>query len=146
MQIVIGSDHAAFDTKEFVKELLCSKGFDVIDVGTHSPDRCDYPDYATALVKVVLERKIQGVLLCGSGIGVSIVANRYRGIRAALCRNPLDAEMARKHNDANILCLGARSNTNEEIKIILESWFNAQFEGGRHEDRLKKFDNLGETC
>ena len=144
MQIVIGSDHAAFEAKEFVKELLCSMSFEVIDVGTNSSDRCDYPDFASALAKVVQEKKIQGILLCGSGIGVSIVANRYKGIRAALCRNPLDAEMAKKHNDANVLCLGARTNSKEELKLIIDSWFKAQFEGGRHGDRLKKFENLGE--
>ena len=145
MQIVIGSDHAAFEAKGFVKELLCSMSFKVIDVGTNSSERCDYPDFASALAKVALEQKIQGILLCGSGIGVSIVANRYKGIRAALCRSPLDSEMARKHNDANVLCLGARTNTQEEIKLIIDSWFKAQFEGGRHEDRLKKFENLGES-
>lgn len=146
MKIVIGSDHAAFEMKEFVKELLHSKNIEVIDVGTHSNERCDYPDYASALVKVVLEKKITGILLCGSGIGVSIVANRYKGIRAALCRTPNDAEMARKHNDANVLCLGARTNSKEEIKNIIESWLLHQFEGGRHTDRLNKFQDLGELC
>ncbi|MBC7540533.1 MAG: ribose 5-phosphate isomerase B [Bacteriovorax sp.] len=146
MKIVIGSDHAAFETKEFVAELLLSLKIEVIDVGPASAERCDYPDYASALVKVVLDQKISGILLCGSGIGVSIVANRYKGIRAALCRTPIDAEMARKHNDANILCLGARTNSHEEIKAIIDSWLESEFEGGRHSDRLKKFQNLGETC
>lgn len=145
MKIVIGSDHAAFEMKEFVKELLVSKKIEVIDVGTKSAERCDYPDYATALVKVVLEQKIVGILLCGSGIGVSIVANRYKGIRAALCRTPGDAEMARKHNDANVLCLGARTNNQEEIRAIIDSWFQNEFEGGRHANRLSKFQNLGES-
>lgn len=146
MKIVIGSDHAAFETKEFVKELLLSQKIEVIDVGTASSERCDYPDYASALAKVVLDQKISGILLCGSGIGVSIVANRYKGIRAALCRSTYDAEMARQHNDANVLCLGARTNTHEEIKAIIDSWFKSHFEGGRHSDRLNKFQNLGETC
>lgn len=146
MKIVIGSDHAAFDMKEFVKVLLHSEKMEVIDIGTNTPERCDYPDYASALVKVVLDQKIPGILLCGSGIGVSIVANRYKGIRAALCRSPNDAEMARKHNDANVLCLGARSNNKEEIRAIIASWFSSAFEGGRHEDRLNKFQNLGESC
>lgn len=146
MKIVIGSDHAAFEMKEFVREFLLSKKIEVIDVGTHSADRCDYPDYATALVKEVLKNKLTGILLCGSGIGVSIVANRYKGIRAALCRSPYDAEMARKHNDANVLCLGARTNTEEEIKAIIEAWMAAEFEGGRHLDRLNKFQDLGVSC
>ena len=143
MKIVIGSDHAAFETKEFVKKLLESLHFEVVDVGTHSADRCDYPDYASALSKVVLEQQIKGILLCGSGIGVSIVANRYKGIRAALCRSPYDAEMAKKHNNANVLCLGARTNTEKEITLIINSWLNSEFEGGRHEERLKKFEELG---
>lgn len=146
MKIVIGADHAAFEMKEFVKELLLSQKIEVIDVGTNSSERCDYPDYASALSKVVLDQKIQGILLCGSGIGVSIVANRYKGIRAAICRTPLDAEMARKHNDANVLCLGARNNSKEEIKRIIEAWNTHQFEGGRHKDRLDKFQDLGENC
>ncbi len=146
MKIVIGSDHAAFEMKEFVREFLHSLKIEVIDVGTNSAERCDYPDYASALVKVVLKEKIQGILLCGSGIGVSIVANRYKGIRAALCRTPNDSEMARKHNDANILCLGARTNSKEEIKAIIESWLVSEFEEGRHADRLKKFQNLGADC
>jgi ribose 5-phosphate isomerase B len=145
MKIVIGSDHAAFEMKEFVREFLLSKNIEVIDVGTTSPERCDYPDYATALAKVVIDQKHSGILLCGSGIGVSIVANRYKGIRAALCRSPYDAEMARKHNDANVLCLGARTNSEEEIKAIIDSWFANMFEGGRHGDRLNKFQNLGES-
>ncbi len=145
MKIVIGSDHAAFEMKEFVHEFLLSKKIDVIDVGTKSAERCDYPDYATAVVKTVLEKNIKGILLCGSGIGVSIVANRYKGIRAALCRSANDAEMSRKHNDANVLCLGARTNSESEIKSIIESWLTHEFEGGRHADRLKIFQDLGAT-
>lgn len=145
MKIVIGSDHAAFLMKEFVKELLQSQKFEVIDVGTTSLDRCDYPDFASALVKVAIEQNLSGILLCGSGIGVSIVANRYKGIRAALCRSPEDAKLARQHNDANVLCLGARSNNQDEIKSIIESWLQNKFEGGRHSDRLFKFQNLGES-
>ena len=143
MKIVIGSDHAAFEMKEFVREFLLSKNLEVVDVGTYSSDRCDYPDYAKALVAVVLEKNIPGILLCGSGIGVSIVANRYQGIRAALCRSTHDAEMSRKHNDANVLCLGARTNTEVEIKAIIEIWLASAFEGGRHLERLNKFRDLG---
>ncbi len=144
-KIVIGSDHAAFEMKEFVKELLVLQKIEVLDVGTHSADRCDYPDFATAVAKVVVDQKISGILLCGSGIGVSIVANRYKGIRAALCRSATDAEMSRKHNDANILCLGARTNSKKEIEAIIESWLTYQFEAGRHADRLEKFEKLGES-
>ena len=145
-KIAIGSDHAAYDMKEMVKHFLQSKNFEVIDCGTHSADRADYPDYAIKVSKEVLDQNIKGILLCGSGIGVSIVANRFKGIRAALCRTECDAEMSRKHNDANVLCLGARVNTEDEIKKIIESWLKNDFEGGRHADRLKIFENLGESC
>jgi ribose 5-phosphate isomerase B len=146
MKIVIGADHAAFEMKEIVIDFLLSKNIEIVDVGTKTAERCDYPDYATALVKEVLELKTLGILLCGSGIGVSIVANRYKGIRAALCRSNIDAEMSRKHNDANVLCLGARSNTKEEIKSIIECWLTHKFEGGRHLERLVMFQDLGDSC
>ena len=145
-KIALGSDHAAYEMKETVKRLLLSQNFEVIDVGTHSCDRVDYPDYAKKLSHEVVTQNIQGILLCGSGIGVSIVANRFKGIRAALCRTPEDAEMSRKHNDANVLCLGARFNNEEEIKSILTAWFENSFEGGRHADRLNKFSDLGDDC
>lgn len=146
MKIAIGSDHAAFEMKEMVKHLLQSKNFEVIDCGTHSLDRADYPEYAKKVSHEVLSQGIQGILLCGSGIGVSIVANRFKGVRAALCRSPYDAEMARKHNNANVLCLGARTNTEEEIKKIIDAWFANTFEGGRHADRLRLFEDLGDNC
>ena len=145
-KIALGSDHAAYEMKETVKRLLLSQNFEVIDVGTHSTERADYPDYAKKLCHEVLTKNIQGILLCGSGIGVSIVANRFKGIRAALCRTSEDAEMSRKHNDANVLCLGARFNSEDEIKSILTAWFENSFEGGRHADRLKKFSDLGDYC
>ncbi len=144
MKIVIGSDHAAFTAKEFVKEFLRSKNIECIDVGTMSEERCDYTDFAIELCKEVVQKKLTGILLCGSGIGVSMVANRFAMVRAALCRSPRDAELARKHNDANIICLGARSSSEEEIKNILEAWFHHQFEGGRHIERINKFMNIGE--
>jgi ribose 5-phosphate isomerase B len=145
-KIALGSDHAAFEMKELVKQFLQSKSIEVVDVGTYSADRCDYPDFAQKVSKEVISSNIQGILLCGSGIGVSIVANRFKGIRAALCRSAQDAEMARKHNDANVLCLGARFTSESEVKNIIEAWFANHFEEGRHSDRLKKFENLGESC
>ena len=146
MKIAIGSDHAAYEMKEITKNLLLSKNIEVIDYGTYSSDRTDYPDYAIKVSNEVLNQKITGILLCGSGIGVSIVANRFKGIRAALCRSANDAEMARKHNDANILCIGARMSTEVEVTKIIEAWLENNFEGGRHADRLKIFENLGESC
>ncbi len=144
MKIVIGCDHAAFELKEQVKNILQKKNFEVIDVGCYSNDRCDYPDYAKAGAIEILKNNCEGILLCGSGIGISMAANRYRGIRAALCRAPLDAEMAKKHNNANILFLGARQNSQTEIEQILDAWFGNSFEGGRHTDRVAKFNDLGE--
>ncbi len=144
MKIVIGCDHAAFEMKELVKEMLQAKKFEVVDVGCYSNDRCDYPDYAKAAAIEVLKNNCEGILLCGSGIGISMAANRYRGIRAALCRSALDAEMARKHNNANVMCLGARQNTKNEIEQILDAWFKNVFEDGRHTARVAKFNDLGE--
>jgi ribose 5-phosphate isomerase B len=145
MKIVIGCDHAAFEMKELVKEFLHSLNYEVIDVGTHSLDRCDYPDFARLGAIEVLKNKCEGILLCGSGIGISMAANRYKGIRAALCRSITDSEMAKKHNNANVLCLGARTNSLEEIKEIINSWFKNSFEEGRHTDRVAKFNLLGES-
>lgn len=143
--IVIGSDHAAFKEKEQLKLSLEGLGFLVIDVGTHSSDRADYPDYAQKLCQEIKNARAErGVLLCGSGIGVSIVANKYRGIRAALCRSNNDAEMARKHNDANVICFGARVSTFDEIKQMTDLFLTTDFEAGRHLDRLDKFKDLGE--
>jgi ribose 5-phosphate isomerase B len=144
MKIIIGCDHAGFAAKELVKDFLCSKNIEIVDVGTYSEERCDYPDLAISLCEKVISENLTGILLCGSGIGVSMVANRFANIRAALCRSPLDAEMARKHNDANVICLGARTSTETEIQLILDSWFHHQFEGGRHTERLVKFQSIGE--
>lgn len=146
MKIAIGSDHAAFEMKELVKKFLQSKNIEVLDQGTHSLERSDYPDYAKAVSKVVLKENIKGILLCGSGIGVSIVANRFKGIRAALCRSEYDAEMSRKHNDANVLCVGARTSSEDDIKKMIDTFLSTEFEGGRHAERLHKFQDLGEDC
>lgn len=146
MKIALGSDHAAYEMKEMTKSLLQSLNYDVIDVGTYSAERADYPDYAKKVCHEVITQNVQGILLCGSGIGVSMAANKYKGIRAALCRSTDDAEMSRKHNDANVLCLGARFNSEVEIKNIIKTWLENSFEGGRHADRIKKFSDLGESC
>jgi len=144
MKIVIGCDHAAYEMKEQVKSLLQKKNFEVVDVGCFSSERCDYPDFARAGAIEVLKNNCDGILLCGSGIGISMAANRYKGIRAALCRSSLDSEMAKKHNNANVLCLGARQNSLMEIESIINSWFEHKFEEGRHTDRILKFNDLGE--
>lgn len=143
-RIIIGSDHAAFLMKEQVKLFLQANNFEVIDVGTYSEERCDYPQFAKSLSKEVLALKTEGILLCGSGIGVSMAANRFKGIRAALCRSTEDAEMARKHNNANVLCLGARTTSFEMIKLIIDNFLNHSFEEGRHLDRINMFSDQGE--
>ena len=143
MKVILGCDHAAFEAKEELKKYL-EESHEVIDVGTHSPERCNYPDFARKVIEKVLGENIMGIIICGSGIGVSMVANRFSGIRAALCRSPKEAELSVQHNNANILCLGARINTIDQLKDIVGHWFNAEFEGGRHTERLALFEDLGE--
>jgi ribose 5-phosphate isomerase B len=143
-KIVIGSDHAAFNLKEEIKEFLLSSHYEVIDVGTHSSDRCDYPDFAKLLANVVISKDIFGILLCGSGIGVSMAANRYSGIRAALCRSIFDAEISRLHNNANVICIGSRQTSLIESKAMIEIFLKTDFEAGRHTHRVEIFNTLGE--
>ncbi|CBW27795.1 ribose 5-phosphate isomerase [Halobacteriovorax marinus SJ] len=144
MKIYIGCDHAAFEEKEILKKFLTDLGHQIDDVGTHENSRCDYPDYASALAKGVVRDGVKGILLCGSGIGVSMVANRYKGARAALCRTEKDAILSIEHNNANILCVGARINTMDEIKSITKAWLGAEFQEGRHTDRVAMFNDIGE--
>lgn len=144
MKIQVASDHAAYEAKEVVVNFLRSQNIEVSDLGPFNADRVDYPTYAVKLCKEVIKDDSCGILLCGSGIGVSIVANRFKGIRAALCRSVYDAEMSRKHNDANVLCLGGRVSTDKEIIKMVEVWLSTAFEGQRHADRLALFENLGE--
>lgn len=139
-KLLIASDHAAFNEKENLKKSLQKKGYEIIDLGPETDARCDYPDFAVKLSQEVLKTGHEGVLLCGSGIGMSIAANRFKGIRAALVRTVLDAELARAHNNANVLCLGGRISTNEDIFAMVEAWIKATFEGGRHSERVNKLD------
>tara|TARA_R110000868_G_scaffold86182_1_gene241709 strand:+ start:1109 stop:1549 length:441 start_codon:yes stop_codon:yes gene_type:complete len=143
MKLILGCDHAAFEEKEVLKSFLQTLGHDIVDVGTYSNERCDYPDFAEKAVKEILAQSCLGILLCGSGIGISMAANRFSDIRAALCRSVKEAELSRQHNDANVLCLGARINSSEELAEITSAWLKATFEGGRHSDRVAKFNNWG---
>jgi ribose 5-phosphate isomerase B len=139
--IAIASDHAGVALKETLKAQLMQLGHIPEDMGVHSRDSVDYPDYAKKVTDWVLKAKARrAVLICGSGIGMSIAANRSKGIRAALCRSVEDAELARQHNDANILCLGERSTDANTAKEILMRFLATPFEGGRHEARVKKMD------
>jgi ribose 5-phosphate isomerase B len=143
MKITIASDHAAFNEKQTLIDYLKTK-HEVVDLGTHSADSTNYPDWAKKLVLKVREDKSVGILLCGSGIGVSMTANRFKGIRAALCYDEEAAKMSRLHNNANVLCLAGRRTPIEQIKKIADVFLTTEFEGGRHQTRIDLFDNLGE--
>ena len=136
-KIAIGCDHAAFNEKEKLKLHLIKKGFDLFDVGTNSLDSVDYPSFGHKVGTMVANNKVnKGIVICGSGIGISIAANKVKGIRAALCTTPAHAEMSRKHNDANVLALGARMTDYNTILEIVNTWLNTEFEGGRHLERI----------
>ena len=143
MKYFIGTDHAGFEVKPFVIEYLQKKGIEVEDLGCYSNESVDYPDYAHRVAKAVLENPgSMGILICGSGIGMSLAANKHKGIRAALCHDYYTAQMARRHNNANILCFGARIVGKGVIESILEAWLTNEFEGGRHQRRVEKIDNF----
>ncbi|RXI27836.1 ribose 5-phosphate isomerase B [Aliarcobacter trophiarum] len=144
MRYYIGADHAGIDIKAFVKELFEERGHEVVDLGPFSKDRVDYPDFAQKVCKKILEDTGSfGILICGSGLGMSMAANKFEGIRAALCHNEYSARMARKHNDANVLCLGERVSGQGMIESIIKAWDKAEFEGGRHTQRVEKINALG---
>jgi ribose 5-phosphate isomerase B len=143
MKIFIASDHAAYNEKSILVDHL-KKEHEVIDLGTHSLESTNYPEWAKKLVENVRGEMVPGILLCGSGIGVCMTANRYKNIRAALCRDEEDARMTRLHNNANVLCLSGRRTTPEQIIKISEVFLNTPFEGGRHQTRIDQFNDLGE--
>jgi ribose 5-phosphate isomerase B len=137
MKIVIASDHAGFKLKEFLKEHFSEHTF--IDVGTYSEDSCDYPDYAVLAGEKIISGEAElGIIVCATGVGISIAANKVKGIRAALCLNEYMADMARRHNNANILSLGAKVISEDLAIRITDTWLKSQFEGGRHERRVQK--------
>ncbi len=137
MIIAVGSDHAGYHLKEKIKNYLLENKYQVLDFGTHSEDSTDYPNFAREVSLAVQKGEAQkGILICGTGIGMSIVANKFKGIRAALCLNEYMARMSRKHNDANVLCLGDRIIGEDLAIAIVDAWLNTEFEGGRHERRV----------
>lgn len=141
MKIAIGSDHAGFELKEQLITYLKSHNNNVIDKGCFSLDRADYPDYGHAVANAVINNEVDfGVLMCGSGNGINMSANKHKGIRAALCWNSEIALLARQHNDANIIVLPARYISIEEAYKCLDDFLTAKFEGGRHQARLEKID------
>lgn len=140
MKIGIGSDHGGFALKGEIVAFLTREGFEVIDVGNHGEVAVDYPDYADKLCLALAAGDFErGILICGTGIGMAMAANRHRHIRAALCTEPFTARMSREHNDANVLCLGGRVLGVELAKEIVRVWLHAAFAGGRHQRRIARF-------
>ncbi len=137
MKIGIGNDHSALELKAEIIELLKEKGHEVVDYGTYTTDSCDYPMYGEKVGRAVASGEVeQGILICGTGLGISLAANKVKGVRAAVCSEPYTAKMARQHNNCNILAFGARVVGAELAKMIVETWLNTEFEGGRHERRV----------
>ena len=141
--IIIGSDHAAYDLKEKIKDYLVKRSIDVEDAGCYSEDSVDYPDFAIKVASAVSTGEFkQGILLCGTGIGMSMVANKFPHVRAALCADLFSAIMSRRHNNANILVMGARVIGDALAMEMVRVWFETPFDGGRHQRRLEKFDRI----
>jgi len=145
MKFYIATDHAGIELKNFTRDLLKEKGHEVIDLGPYTTDRVDYPDYAHKLCQELLKDEVDpahvsGILICGSGIGMSMAANKHHGIRAALAHDAYSATMGRAHNDANVLCYGERIVGKGVAESILDAWISADFEGGRHEQRVEKIE------
>jgi ribose 5-phosphate isomerase B len=143
MIIGIGSDHAGFEIKEYVKKILKELGIRFVDYGTDSNTSVDYPDYGEKAAVDVVKGKVDlGILVCGTGIGISIAANKVKGARAALCCDAFMAEMSKRHNNANILVLRGINNTEENVKCIVEVWLKTPFDGGRHQKRIDKIHEI----
>lgn len=143
MKIAIGADHAGFEAKEKIKKTLDEIGVEYEDLGTNSLESVDYPDYGAKVGKAVASGEVEeGIVVCGSGIGIAIAANKVRGVRAAQAWNEETARLARQHNDANVLSIGARVIPEEEIPKIVRAWFDAKFEGGRHAKRVEKIEEI----
>ena len=143
MKIALASDHAGFTEKEKIKQLLTDLGVDFVDLGTQSEASVDYPDYAEKVAEqVALKQVDQGLLVCGSGTGMAITANKVPGVRAAVAWSEETARLARQHNDANVLAIGARTTPGDQIPNIVKAWFESSFEGGRHAERVAKISAL----
>jgi ribose 5-phosphate isomerase B len=142
MKIYLGSDHGGFELKEVIEKYLIEEGYEVEDLGTHSEDSVDYPDFGIKVGEsVVKEEDSIGIVFCGTGIGISIAANKVKGVRCALCSNVFSAEMAKKHNNANVIALGGRVTGKDLGKRIVKAFLEEKFEGGRHSRRVNKIMN-----
>ncbi len=143
MKIGIGSDHGGFELKEHIKEYLKEKGIEYVDYGTNSLESVDYPDYGKKVAEAVVGKEVdRGIVICGTGIGISIAANKVRGIRCALCGDTFSARMSRLHNDANVLALGGRVLGVGLALDIVDVFLDGEFEGGRHTNRINKISEI----
>ena len=137
MKIGIGNDHVGYEMKLEIKEYLEAQGHEVVDFGADSAERSDYPIYGEKVARAVVSGEVdRGVLICGTGVGISLAANKVKGIRACVCSEPYSAKLSRMHNDSNIIAFGARVIGIEMAKMIVSEWLNAEFEGGRHARRV----------
>lgn len=146
MRIGIGNDHVAIELKNTIKEHLEQQGYEVVDFGTNSPERFDYPISGYKVGKAVASGDVDlGVLICGTGVGISLAANKVHGIRACVCSDPYSAKLSREHNNTNIIAFGARVVGQELAKMIVDEWLSATFEGGRHQRRIDMLAEIEET-
>ncbi len=146
MKIALGADHGGYQLKEQIKKYLEDKGLEVLDLGAYSTDSVDYPEFGRAVGEAVVEGKAdRGIIVCGTGIGISIAANKVKGVRAALCTNTTMARLTREHNDANVLALGARMVGDVLALEMIDTFLNTEFEGGRHATRVGKIEELAEN-
>jgi ribose 5-phosphate isomerase B len=143
MKIAIGNDHVAVEMKNEIIAHLKEKGHEFINFGTDTTERCDYPVYGEAVARVVAAKEADcGILICGTGIGISLAANKVNGIRAVVCSEPYSAKLSKEHNNTNILAFGARVIGIETAKMIVDEWLNAKFEGGRHQKRIDMISEI----
>ena len=143
MKISIASDHAAYNEKQEIIKYLLDRRLDILDLGTNSEESVDYPIFGQRVAESIIDKKVdRGIVICGTGIGISIAANRYKNIRATLCNTPEHAEMARKHNDSNVLALGGRTTKLDDLKSIVDVWLSTDFEGGRHQKRINLIEKV----
>jgi len=143
MKLAIASDHGGFHLKNSILRLLASRKIEYVDLGVTSEDSVDYPDYAAQLAQKVGNGEVEGgILLCGTGIGMAITANKFKGVRAAVVTDPFTAQMSKEHNDANVIALGGRVLDDAKAGATVQAWLDAKFEGGRHERRLEKIAEI----
>lgn len=146
MKFAIGNDHVAIEMKNEIKAYLESKGIEVVDIGTNSPERFNYPISGYKVARLVASGEVDGgVLICGTGVGISLAANKVHGIRACVCSDPYTAKLSKQHNNTNIIAFGARVIGIETAKMIVDEWLSAEYEGGRHQTRIDMIAEIEET-